>query len=252
MNDKVLSTLEYTKIIELLTEKATSAPGRELCRNLSPMTDLKAIELAQTETSDALTMLFQKGSTSFGGNKDISMGLRSLEIGSTLSAAELLKIAGLLDNVNRIKAYGRSQQDDEKETSLTGYFERLEPLTLLSGEIRRCILSEEEIADDASPTLKHIRRSIALTGEKIHSQLTSMVNGSCRNYLQDAVITMRDNRYCIPVKSEYKNQVPGMVHDQSSTGSTFFIEPAAVVELNNHLKELSVQEKKKLKCSLPP
>ena len=250
MNDKVLSTLEYTKIIELLTEKATSAPGRELCRNLSPMTDLKAIELAQTETSDALTMLFQKGSTSFGGNKDISMGLRSLEIGSTLSAAELLKIAGLLDNVNRIKAYGRSQQDDEKETSLTGYFERLEPLTLLSGEIRRCILSEEEIADDASPTLKHIRRSIALTGEKIHSQLTSMVNGSCRNYLQDAVITMRDNRYCIPVKSEYKNQVPGMVHDQSSTGSTFFIEPAAVVELNNHLKELSVQEKKEIEVIL--
>ena len=250
MNDKVLSTLEYTKIIELLTEKATSAPGRELCRNLSPMTDLKAIELAQTETSDALTMLFQKGSTSFGGNKDISMGLRSLEIGSTLSAAELLKIAGLLDNVNRIKAYGRSQQDDEKETSLTGYFERLEPLTLLSGEIRRCILSEEEIADDASPTLKHIRRSIALTGEKIHSQLTSMVNGSCRNYLQDAVITMRDNRYCIPVKSEYKNQVPGMVHDQSSTGSTFFIEPAAVVELNNHLKELSVQEKEEIEVIL--
>lgn len=250
MNDKVLTTLEYTKIIELLTEKATSAPGRELCRNLSPMADLKAIELAQAETSDALTMLFQKGSTSFGGNKDVSMALRSLEIGSTLSAAELLKIAGLLDNVNRIKAYGRSQQDDEKETSLTDYFERLEPLTLLSGEIRRCILSEEEIADDASPTLKHIRRSIALTGEKIHSQLTSMVNGSCRNYLQDAVITMRDNRYCIPVKSEYKNQVPGMVHDQSSTGSTFFIEPAAVVELNNHLKELSVQEKEEIEVIL--
>lgn len=250
MNDKVLTTLEYTKIIELLTEKATSAPGRELCRNLSPMADLKAIELAQAETSDALTMLFQKGSTSFGGNKDVSMALRSLEIGSTLSAAELLKIAGLLDNVNRIKAYGRSQQDDEKETSLTDYFERLEPLTLLSGEIRRCILSEEEIADDASPTLKHIRRSIALTGEKIHSQLTSMVNGSCRNYLQDAVITMRDNRYCIPVKSEYKNQVPGMVHDQSSTGSTFFIEPAAVVELNNHLKELSIQEKEEIEVIL--
>lgn len=250
MNDKVLTTLEYTKIIELLTEKATSAPGRELCRNLSPMADLKAIELAQAETSDALTMLFQKGSTSFGGNKDVSMALRSLEIGSTLSAAELLKIARLLDNVNRIKAYGRSQQDDEKETSLTDYFERLEPLTLLSGEIRRCILSEEEIADDASPTLKHIRRSIALTGEKIHSQLNSMVNGSCRNYLQDAVITMRDNRYCIPVKSEYKNQVPGMVHDQSSTGSTFFIEPAAVVELNNHLKELSIQEKEEIEVIL--
>ncbi|MGN0377805.1 MAG: endonuclease MutS2 [Suilimivivens sp.] len=250
MNNKVLHTLEYTKVIDFLTEKATSQPGRKLCQNLLPMTDLEAIELAQTQTADALTMLFQKGSTSFGGNKDVSMALRSLEIGSTLSAAELLKIAGLLDNVNRIRAYGRSQKEEEKETSLTAYFEALEPLTLLSGEIRRCILSEEEIADDASSKLKQIRRSIALTGDKIHSQLTSMVNGSCRSYLQDAVITMRDNRYCIPVKAEYKSQVPGMVHDQSSTGSTFFIEPAAIVELNNRLKELSVQEKEEIEVIL--
>lgn len=242
MNEKVLRTLEYNKIIDTLTEKAGSEPGKMLCRSLVPMTDLDDIELAQSQTGDALTMLFQKGSTSFGGNKNVSMALRSLEIGSTLSASELLKIAGLLDNVNRIKAYGRKAKDDEKETSLTEYFERLEPLTLLAGEIRRCILSEEEIADDASPNLKHIRRSMALTNDKIHSQLTSMVNGSYRTYLQDAVITMRDNRYCIPVKSEYKSQVPGMVHDQSSTGSTFFIEPAAVVELNNKLKELSMQE----------
>lgn len=246
MNEKVLRTLEYTKIIDKLTDKAGSEPGKQLCRELVPMTDLDAIELAQTQTADALTMLFQKGSTSFGGNRNVSMALRSLEIGSTLSAPELLKIAGLLDNVNRIKAYGRKEKDDEKGTSLSDYFNRLEPLTLLAGEIRRCIISEDEIADDASSALKHIRRSMALTGDKIHSQLTSMVNSSYRNYLQDAVITMRDNRYCIPVKAEYKSQVPGMVHDQSSTGSTFFIEPAAIVELNNKLKELSLQEKEEI------
>ncbi len=246
MNEKVLRTLEYTKMIDKLTDKAGSEPGKQLCRELIPMTDSDAIELAQTQTADALTMLFQKGSTSFGGNRNVSMALRSLEIGSTLSAPELLKIAGLLDNVNRIKAYGRKEKDDEKKTSLSDYFDRLEPLTLLAGEIRRCIISEDEIADDAGSALKHIRRSMALTGDKIHSQLTSMVNSSYRNYLQDAVITMRDNRYCIPVKAEYKSQVPGMVHDQSSTGSTFFIEPAAIVELNNKLKELSLQEKEEI------
>ena len=250
MNEKVLRTLEYTKIIDKLTEKASSEPGKRLCRELVPMTDLEQIRLAQVQTRDALSMLFAKGSTSFGGNKDVSMSLRSLEIGSTLSIPELLKIAGLLDNVNRIKAYGRTVRDDEKETSLTDYFERLEPLTPLANEINRCILSEEEIADDASPGLKHVRRSIALIGEKIHSQLTSMVNGSYRSYLQDAVITMRDNRYCIPVKSEYKSQVPGMVHDQSSTGSPFFIEPAAIVNLNNQLKELTIKEKEEIEAVL--
>ncbi len=200
MNAKVLKTLEYTKIIDMLTEKASSDPGRKLCRELTPMTDLDAVTLAQTQTKDALSMLFAKGSTSFGGNHDVSFALRSLEIGSSLSAPELLRIAGLLDNVNRIKAYGRPPRDDEKETSLTGYFNALEPLTLLANEIHRCILSEDEIADDASPGLKHVRRSITITGDKIHSQLASMVSGSYRNYLQDAVITMRDNRYCIPVK----------------------------------------------------
>ena len=250
MNEKVLRTLEYNKIIDLLTQKATSQPGRALCQNLKPLTDLSDIRLAQQETSDALSMLFSKGSTSFGGNRDVSMSLRSLEIGSTLSAPELLKIAGLLDNVNRIKSYGRKQREDEKQTSLSDYFDRLEPLITLAGEINRCILSEEEIADDASAGLKHVRRSIILTGEKIHSQLTSMVNGSYRSYLQDAVITMRDNRYCIPVKAEYKSQVPGMVHDQSSTGSTFFIEPASVVSLNNQLKELAIKEKEEIEAVL--
>lgn len=250
MNAKVLKTLEYTKIIDMLTDRASSEPGRELCRGLIPMTDPDSIMLAQTQTADALSMLFSKGSTSFGGNKNVSAALRSLEIGSTLSAPELLQIAGLLDNVNRIKSYGRSSRDDEKETSLTGYFHSLEPVTSLANEIHRCILSEDEIADDASPGLKHVRRSIVLTGDRIHSQLNSMVNGSYRSYLQDAVITMRDNRYCIPVKAEYKSQVPGMIHDQSSTGSTFFIEPAAIVNLNNQLKELSIKEKEEIEAVL--
>lgn len=250
MNQKVLHTLEYTKIINLLAQKASSEPGRAMCRELTPMTDLESINLAQQETADALSMLLTKGSTSFGGNRDVSMALKSLEVGSTLSASELLKIAGLLDNVNRIRAYSRGQRDEEKENSLTGYFHGLEPLSTLAGEINRCILSEEEIADDASLGLKHVRRSMAITGEKIHSQLASMVNGAYRSYLQDAVITMRDNRYCIPVKAEYKSQVPGMVHDQSSTGSTFFIEPAAIVNLNNQLKELSLKEKEEIEAVL--
>ncbi|MDE7249536.1 MAG: endonuclease MutS2, partial [Lachnospiraceae bacterium] len=233
-----------------LTDRASSDPGRELCQKLVPMTDLEEILLAQTQTSDALSMLFSKGSTSFGGNKNVSAALRSLEIGSTLSAPELLQIAGLLDNVNRVKSYARSSRDEEKETSLTGYFSALEPVTALANEIRRCILSEDEIADDASPGLKHVRRSITLTNDRIHSQLASMLNGSYRSYLQDAVITMRDNRYCIPVKAEYKSQVPGMIHDQSSTGSTFFIEPAAIVNLNNQLKELSIKEKEEIEAVL--
>lgn len=250
MNSKVLQTLEYNKMIDALAEKATSEPGREMCRALTPETDLAVIEQAQRETADALTMLFQKGSTSFGGNKNVTASLSRLEIGGTLTAGELLRIAGLLDNVIRIKAYGRSQKETETEDSLTASFESLQPLTVLTGEIHGCIVSEEEIADDASPGLKHIRRSIALTGEKIHNQLTSMVNGSYRSYLQDAVITMRNNRYCIPVKAEHKGQVPGMIHDQSATGSTFFIEPAVVVELNNRLKELELQEKEEIEIIL--
>ena len=247
MNAKVLRVLEYDKIIRMLEAKASSDPGRQLCRELAPMTDREEIETAQTETADALTRLFQKGSgINFGSNKPLGMCLRSLEIGSTLSMEELLRIAGLLENTARVKSYGRSDKEEDEGDSLTGYFNALEPLTPLSKEIRRCIISEEDMADDASPNLKRIRRSMVLTGEKIHSQLNSMVNGSARAYLQDAVITMRDGRYCIPVKSEYKNQVSGMVHDQSSTGSTFFIEPAAVVSLNNQLRELEIEEQKEI------
>ena len=243
MKEKGLKILEYDKIIQMLSEKADSAPGKKCCQELQPMTDLQEINTAQTETEDALARIFKLGSTSFGSNQEIGFALKSLEIGSTLSMPELLRIAKLLDNVNRIKTYGRKDREDTPEDSLDPYFEQLTPLTQLSGEIGRCILSEDEMADDASPGLKHVRRSILLTNEKVHNQLNSMITGSYRTYLQDAVITMRDNRYCIPVKSEYKGQVHGMVHDQSSTGSTFFIEPAAVVELNNQLRELEIQEK---------
>ena len=250
MNTKVLTTLEYTKIIDLLTEKADSEPGKKLCRDLVPSTDLSAIRTAQRETKDALVRLFRIGSTSFGSNRDLGFSIRSLEIGSSLSMSELLKLASFLDNVSRIKTYGKKEREYLPNDSLDVYFEGLTPMTQLANEINRCILSEEEMADDASPRLKSIRRSKLSTNEKIHSQLTSMVNGAYRTFLQDAVITMRDNRYCIPVKAEYKSQVSGMVHDQSSTGSTFFIEPAAVVNLNNQLKELDLKEQEEIEVIL--
>lgn len=246
MNQKVLKTLEYNKIIDLLTEKADSEPGKKLCQELVPSIDLAQIRQMQRETKDALNRLFKRGGTSFGSNADLRFSIKSLEIGSTLSIPELLKIASFLDNVNRIKTYGRKDREDTPEDSLDPYFEQLTPLTQIANEINRCILSEEEIADDASPRLKSIRRSMVQTSEKIHSQLTSMLSGPYRTYLQDAVITTRNNRYCIPVKSEYKTQVNGMVHDQSATGSTFFIEPAAVVSLNNELKELDLQEQEEI------
>lgn len=250
MNTKVLTTLEYNKIIDLLTEKADSEPGKKLCRDLVPSTDLSTIRTAQRETKDALARLFRIGNTSFGSNRDLGFSIRSLEIGSSLSMSELLKLASFLDNVSRIKTYGKKEREDLPNDSLDAYFEGLTPMTQLANEINRCILSEEEMADDASPKLKSIRRSKLSTNEKIHSQLTSMVNGAYRTFLQDAVITMRDNRYCIPVKAEYKSQVSGMVHDQSSTGSTFFIEPAAVVNLNNQLKELDLQEQEEIEVIL--
>jgi len=246
MNSKVIKTLEYHKILDILQNYADSAPGKKKCIELLPETDLKTINQNQIETADGLSRLFKKGATSFGNNADLGFSIRSLEVGSTLSQIELLKLARFLENVNRIKSFGKKERDDIPDDSLDTYFDRLCPLTTLSGEINRCIISEDEIADDASAALKKIRREQQTTGEKIHSQLNSMVNGSYRTFLQDAVITMRDNRYCIPVKAEYKSQVKGMVHDQSSTGSTFFIEPAVIVELNNKIKELELQEKEEI------
>ena len=190
----------------------------------------------QQETTDAVSRLFRKGSISFGNTKNIGPSLKRLEVGSALSMTELLNIAGLLENAARVKAYGRHENNETEGDSLDAIFDLLEPLTPLSTEIRRCILSEDEVADDASPALKNIRRQIQVCGDRIHSTLNQMMNGPLRTSLQDAVITMRDGRYCLPVKAENRGSVPGMVHDQSSTGATLFIEPMAVVKLNNDIR----------------
>lgn len=250
MNQKALSSLEYPKIIERLTEKASSPMGKELCRKLQPSTDINRIRLMQTQTKDALTRLFQKGSVSFGSVKDIRGSLNRLEIGSSLGIMEILSVCALLENTSRVKAYSRGDRSDLPSDSLDSMFEQLAPLTPLSSEIRRCILSEDEISDDASPALRQVRRNMKVTNDRIHTQLSGLVNGNARTYLQDSVITMRNGRYCIPVKAEYKGQVPGMIHDQSSTGSTLFIEPMAVVKLNNDMRELELQEQKEIEIIL--
>lgn len=250
MNQKALSSLEYPKIIERLTEKASSPMGKELCRKLQPSTDINKIRLMQTQTKDALTRLFQKGSVSFGSVKDIRGSLKRLEIRSSLGIMEILSVCALLENTSRVKAYSRGDRSDLPSDSLDSMFEQLAPLTPLSSEIRRCILSEDEISDDASPALRQVRRNMKVTNDRIHTQLSGLVNGNARTYLQDSVITMRNGRYCIPVKAEYKGQVPGMIHDQSSTGSTLFIEPMAVVKLNNDMRELELQEQKEIEIIL--
>ena len=248
MNEKALHTLEYDKIINRLCEMAGSSRGRELCEGLLPNNKLSEIIRLQKETSDALSRLLRKGSLSFSGIHDIRSSIMRLRVGSSLSAIELLRISSDLDATLRIKAYGGytgKEDDEETGDSLTEYFAGLEPLTNLNNEIKRCIISEEEIADDASSTLKSIRRSIRLTNDKIHNELSSILNSS-KNVLQENIITMRNGRYCLPVKSEYKNHFQGMIHDQSSTGSTLFIEPMAIVRLNNDLRELAIKEQEEI------
>ena len=250
MNKKAIHALEYMKIIDQLTEKASSPLGKEKCRRLRPSNSLSEIETMQLQTAHALTRLFQKGNINFGSVKDIRASLKRLEIGSSLNVVELLTICSFLENVNRVKSYGRPDRDDTVPDCLSAMFQTLEPLTPLSTEIRRCILSEDEISDDASTTLRQIRRGMKVANDRIHTQLNSIVSGSARTYLQDAVITMRNGRYCIPVKAEYKNQIPGMIHDQSSTGSTLFIEPMSIVKLNNDIRELELQEQKEIEVIL--
>ena len=250
MNQKVLKTLEYNKIIHQLTGYAASAPGKLLCQNLLPMSDFHEIVQAQTETSDALTRVRMKGSLSLSGIRDVRDSLKRLEIGSALGIPELLSISSLLTVAARAKAYGHHEESEEfPDDSLDQMFRSLEPLTPANNEIKRCIISEEEISDNASPGLHKVRRSMHGINDRIHTQLNSILN-SCRSYLQDAVITMRDGRYCLPVKAEYKSQVNGMVHDQSSTGSTLFIEPMAVIQLNNELRTLEIQEQKEIEAVL--
>ncbi len=247
MNKKALYTLEYNKIIEKLMHYATSEQGLKYCQELLPIYDKSQIEKMQKETSDALTRIFKKGSISFRGSHDVGLYGKRLEIGGVLNSSELLRVASLLEVAKRAKSYGRREREDEAKDSLDDFFLALEPLTPVCEEIRHCIIGEDEFADDASPGLKNVRRSMASTNERIRSQMNTMLNNTTtRGYLQDGVITMRNGRYCLPVRAEFKNQVAGMIHDQSSTGATLFIEPMAVVNLNNQLRELQLQEEEEI------
>lgn len=251
MNQKALKILEYDKIIEMLTQKASCELGRLRCEALTPMTDLEEIRTAQRQTADALRRVYAKGSISFSGTANIGASLKRLEIGGTLNIVELLHICGLLETAGRVKQYSRGDDRREEERdSLDDLFDELKPCFPLSSEIRRCILSEDEMADDASSNLKTIRRQMKQLNEKVHSALSSLLNGSARSYLQDAVITMRNGRYCLPVKAEYRSQIPGMIHDQSSTGSTLFVEPMSVVKINNDLKDLELKEQEEIEIIL--
>ena len=250
MNQKSLTKLEFPKIIEMLTDHASSPGGASFCKRIKPMTDLNKIITAQEQTAAAFTRIVKKGIPSFSGCYAVSDSLKRLEIGSALSAPELLRIGKLLQKTARIKSYGRHENADDQADCLDVYFEQLAPLTPLSAEIDRCILGEDEISDDASSKLKQIRRSINGMNDKIHSTMTGLLNGSMRTYLQDAIITMRGDRYCLPVKAEYRSQVNGLIHDQSATGSTLFIEPMAVVKLNNDLKELYAREQEEIQVIL--
>lgn len=243
MNQKVLRTLEYNKIVERLAEYAFGADTKERCLSLLPSTSLSEITNAQQQTKDAMNRSLKKGRLDCSGIKPLSSAIRRVEIGGTMNIEELLGLCKLLETARRVKAYGRKEREDIPSDSLSELFDGLEPLSPLCDDIRRCIISVDEISDDASSNLKSIRRSIRSTGDRIHAQLNQMLNNqNVRNCLQDFVITMRNGRYCLPVKAEAKSQITGMVHDQSSSGSTLFIEPMAVVNLNNELKELSIKE----------
>lgn len=246
MNQKALKTLEFDKIIHILTAHAASEGAKEMCRKLVPYDNINDVERAQRETADALRRVYRKGSVSFGGIRDIRGSLKRLEIGGILGMGELLQIMSLLETAGKIRQYGQREADDTSRDSLDESFEFLDPVPTLASEIRHCILADDEMSDDASSALLQIRRSMRQMNDKVHNTLNSMVNGSARSYLQDPVVTMRDGRYCLPVRAEHRSQVPGMIHDQSSTGSTLFIEPMAVIKLNNDFKELLMKEQQEI------
>lgn len=246
MNLKSLKTLEYNKIIEKLVSFAVSDKAKDMAANLIPMTDINEINDALSFTNDALSRIYAKGTAPFAGIRDITASIKRLEVGSALNIHELLAISSLLSCAYNVKNYYEETAD-----SLSSYFELLEPLTQLNNKIKTCIISEDEISDDASSNLRDIRRQMRIANDRIHTELTKILNSpSTRNCLQDFVITTRQGRYCLPVKAEYKSQVSGMVHDQSATGSTIFIEPAAVVKLNNDIKELELKEQAEIEIIL--
>lgn len=246
MNNKSLSTLEYNKIISRLVSFACSDGAKQILHKLEPMTDIDKINTALDYTNDALTRVYQKGSVDFSRIKDIRGSIARLKVGSSLNALELLNISMLLECAARIKGYYEQRAD-----SIQPLIDMLDPVTLLNNTIKKCIISEDEISDDASANLRSIRRQKNIAADRIHTELNKILNSpSTRTYLQDYVITTRQGRFCLPVKAEYKSLMPGMVHDQSSTGSTVFIEPAAVVKLNNDIRELELKEQAEIEVIL--
>ena len=246
MNNKSLSTLEYNKIISRLVSFACSDGAKQILHKLEPMTDIDKINTALDYTNDALTRVYQKGSVDFSRIKDIRGSIARLKVGSPLNALELLNISMLLECAAHIKGYYEQRAD-----SIQPLIDMLDPVTLLNNAIKKCIISEDEISDDASANLRSIRRQKNIAADRIHTELNKILNSpSTRTYLQDYVITTRQGRFCLPVKAEYKSLMPGMVHDQSSTGSTVFIEPAAVVKLNNDIRELELKEQAEIEVIL--
>lgn len=246
MNNKSLSTLEYNKIISRLVSFACSDGAKQILHKLEPMTDIDEINTALDYTNDALTRVYQKGSVDFSRIKDIRGSIARLKVGSSLNALELLNISMLLECAAHIKGYYEQRTD-----SIQPLIDMLDPVTLLNNAIKKCIISEDEISDDASANLRSIRRQKNIAADRIHTELNKILNSpSTRTYLQDYVITTRQGRFCLPVKAEYKSLMPGMVHDQSSTGSTVFIEPAAVVKLNNDIRELELKEQAEIEVIL--
>ena len=246
MNNKSLSTLEYNKIISRLVSFACSDGAKQILHKLEPMTDIDKINTALDYTNDALTRVYQKGSVDFSRIKDIKGSIARLKVGSSLNALELLNISMLLECAAHIKGYYEQRAD-----SIQPLIDMLDPVTLLNNAIKKCIISEDEISDDASANLRSIRRQKNIAADRIHTELNKILNSpSTRTYLQDYVITTRQGRFCLPVKAEYKSLMPGMVHDQSSTGSTVFIEPAAVVKLNNDIRELELKEQAEIEVIL--
>ncbi|WP_058486441.1 endonuclease MutS2 [Defluviitalea phaphyphila] len=243
MEEKTLKTLEYDKIIEKLANYAVSPMAKEIIMNLKPSSNYNKIIKMQKETSDAVSMILRKGSIPLGGFKDVRNALKRVKIGGILSATELLYIADLLRVCRKVKNYYKDERKQESYETLNSLFEEITPLPTIENEISRCIISEEEIADEASTTLYNIRREIKLVNEKIKEQLQKIIHSHAnQSMLQEAVITIRGDRYCVPVKQEYRSQFPGIIHDQSSTGATLFIEPISVVNINNSLRELQVKE----------
>jgi len=250
MNKRTTRVLEFEKILTELSECAVSEGAKRRVVRMKPRRDIEEIRLLQTETRDAVVRMENYGNISFSGVRPLLEAFRLLSVGSPLTAAELLDIAALLETADQAKSYGERREAPEPD-SLTDRFASLVPLRDVSGEIRRCILSEEEMADDASTNLRRIRKEILSVNAELRQALDKiMKRESDRGTLQDNLITMRGGRYCLPVKSEYRSKFPGMIHDQSQTGSTVFIEPMEVVNLNNHLRELEAEERLEIEAIL--